>query len=149
MRPSFTFGVRLARKVPSGAWRANLPPVPDEFSEEFAGRVIGSYLDWFSGYDQLELDQLTRGLTAIMTDLGLLRQCTLLQGATNSVAQFCRVVLTLLRDLIPHVAMPFLDDIGVKGPKSRYNDKEVPELPGVRKFVLEHIQNLWMLCWPI
>jgi hypothetical protein len=30
---------------------ANLPPVADEFAEEFAGRVIGSYLDWFSGYD--------------------------------------------------------------------------------------------------
>jgi len=121
---------------------ANLPPVPDEFAEEFAGRVIGSYLDWFSGYDQLELDKLCRDLTAIMTDLGLLRQCTLLQGATNSVAQFVRVVLEILRDHIPHIAMPFLDDIGVKGPKSRYNDEEAPELPGVRQFVLEHIQNL-------
>jgi RNase H-like domain found in reverse transcriptase len=30
----------------------------------------------------------------------------------------------------------------VKDPKSRYDDVEVPELPGVRKFVLEHIQNL-------
>jgi len=121
---------------------ANLPPAPDEFSEEFAGRVIGSYLDFFSGYDQLELDRLCRDLTAIMTDLGLLRQCTILQGGTNSVAQFVRVMLTILRDHIPHIALPFLDDIGVKGPRSRYNDEEVPELPGVRKFVLEHIQNL-------
>lgn len=121
---------------------ANLPSVPDEFAEEFAGRVIGSYLDWFSGYDQLELDKLCRDLTAIITDLGLLRQCSILMGATNSVAQFCRVVLKILQDHIPHIAMPFLDDIGVKGPKSRYDDEEVPELPGVRKFVLEHIQNL-------
>ena len=121
---------------------ANLPPVPDEFSEEFAGRVIGSYLDWFSGYDQLELDKLSRDMTAIMTDLGLLRQCTVLMGATNSVAQFVRVVLRILQDLIPQVAMPFVDDIGVKGPRTRYNDEEVPELPGVRRFVLEHIQNL-------
>jgi hypothetical protein len=63
-------------------------------------------------------------------------------GATNSVAQFCRVVLRILQGHIPDVAMPFLDDVGVKGPKSRYNDEEVPELPGIRKFVLEHIQNL-------
>jgi hypothetical protein len=121
---------------------AHLPPVPDEFAEEFAGLVIGSYLDWFSGYDQVELDRLCRDMTAIMTDLGLLRQCTILMGATNSVAQFCRVVLRILQDLIPHIAIPFLDDIGVKGPRSRYDDVEVPELPGVRKFVLEHIQNL-------
>ena len=123
---------------------ANLPPTPDEFAEEFAGQVIGSYLDWLSGYDQCELDRLSRDLTAIMTDLGLLRQCTILMGATNSVAQFCRVVLRILQDHVPHVAMPFLDDVGVKGPKTRYGDEEVPELPGVRKFVLEHIRNLDM-----
>lgn len=121
---------------------ANLPPIADEFSEEFAGRAIGSYLDFFSGYDQMELDKLSRDLTAIMTDLGLLRQCTLLQGATNSVAQFVRVVLKILRDHIPHRALPFLDDIGVKGPRIRYNDEEVLDLPGVRRFVMEHIQNL-------
>ena len=121
---------------------ANLPPSPDEFAEEFAGQVIGSYLDFFSGYDQLELDKISRDLTAIMTDLGLLRQCTLLQGATNSVAQFVRVVTKILQDHIPHISIPFLDDIGIKGPRSRYNDEEVPDLPGVRRFVLEHIQNL-------
>ena len=121
---------------------ANLPPSPDQFAEEFAGRAIGSYLDFFSGYDQLELDQRSRDLTAIMTDLGLLRQCTLLQGATNSVAQFVRVVTKILQDLIPHIALPFLDDIGVKGPRTRYDEEEVLELPGARRFVLEHIQNL-------
>jgi hypothetical protein len=38
--------------------------------------------------------------------------------------------------------MPFLDDIGVKGPKSRYNEEKAPNLPRVRRFVMEHIQNL-------
>ena len=42
---------------------AHLPPVPDEFAEEFAGLAIGSYLDWFSGYDQVELDRLCRDMT--------------------------------------------------------------------------------------
>ena len=36
--------------------------------------------------------------------------------------------------------MPFLDDIGVKGPKTRYNNKEVE--PRLRRFVLEHLRNL-------
>jgi RNase H-like domain found in reverse transcriptase len=75
-----------------------------------------------------------------MTPLGLLRMTTLPQGATNSVAQFVRIVTRILEDLIPDVCRPFLDDIGVKGPRTRYNDEEVA--PGIRRFVLEHFQNL-------
>jgi hypothetical protein len=54
--------------------------------------------------------------------------------------QFVRIVVKILADLIPTVCQPFLDDIGVKGPYSRYRDVEV--IPGIRQFVLEHIQNL-------
>jgi hypothetical protein len=38
--------------------------------------------------------------------------------------------------------MPFLDDIKVKGPRSKYNDEEVLGFPGVRRFILKHIQSL-------
>ena len=62
------------------------------------------------------------------------------QGATNLVAQFVRIVTKILEDLIPHDYMPFLNDIGVKGPRTTYNGEEV--LPGVRRFVMEHIQAL-------
>jgi RNase H-like domain found in reverse transcriptase len=58
------------------------------------------------------------------------------------VAQFIRIVNRILEDLIPMCVRPFLDDIGVKGPRSRYGDEEVPELPGVRRFVMEHLRNL-------
>ena len=46
----------------------------------------------------------------------------------------------ILEDLIPDVCLPFLDDIGIKGPLSRYDDKET--LPGIRQFVIEHIQGI-------
>ncbi|KAF8851027.1 hypothetical protein BDZ45DRAFT_767931 [Acephala macrosclerotiorum] len=36
--------------------------------------------------------------------------------------------------------MPFLDNVGVKGPYTDY-DNELA-LPGIRRFVFEHIQNL-------
>ena len=36
--------------------------------------------------------------------------------------------------------MPFLDNISVKGPKTRYNNKEVE--PKLRRFVLEYLRNL-------
>jgi ribonuclease HI len=119
---------------------ANLPPSVDEFSEEFAGCQVSSLIDWFSGYDQLVLAEESRDMTAFMTPLGLLRMTTVPQGATNSIAQFVRVVEKILEPLLNHVAMPFMDDVGVKGPYTDYDNEEI--LPGIRRFVYEHIQNL-------
>ena len=133
--------INAAMKMNSVTLRdANMPPSVDEFSEEFAGCHCASLIDFFSGYDQLTLDVRSRDMTAFMTPLGLLRMTTPPQGATNSVAQFVRVVMTILEDLFPKVAMPFLDDIGVKGPYSDYNNEL--KLPGIRRFVFEHLQNL-------
>ncbi len=79
---------------------ANLPSSADEFSEEFAGCAISSLIDFFSGYDQVELDEESRDLTAFMALLGLGRMTTLPQGATNSVAQCVRIVPKILA---PHL----------------------------------------------
>ena len=67
---------------------ANLPPSADKFFEEFAGCAISSPIDFFSGYDQVELDKESRNLTAFMTSLGFMQMTTLPQGATNSVCQY-------------------------------------------------------------
>ena len=119
---------------------ANLPPSSDDFAEEFAGMHILSLVDWFSGYDQVELDVGSRDLTAFMTPIGLMRCTTLPQGATNSVAQFVRIANKILNHHIPERARSFVDDIGVKGPKTDYGEEEV--FAGVRRFVLEHLCNL-------
>ena len=133
--------INAAMKMNSVSLRdANMPPSVDEFSEEFAGCYCASLIDFFSGYDQLTLDIRSRDMTAFMTPLGLLRMTTVPQGATNSVAQFVRVIMTILEDLFPKVAMPFLDDIGVKGPYTDYGGEL--KLPGIRRFVFEHLQNL-------
>ena len=109
---------------------ANLLPAVDEFSEEFAGCTIASLIDFFSGYDQVELAPESRDLTAFWTPLGLLRQTTLLQGRTNSVAQFVRIITKILAEHIPTICILFLDDIRVKGPKTIYRGQEVA--PGIR-----------------
>ena len=133
--------INAAMKMNSVTLRdANLPPSVDEFSEEFAGCVIASLIDFFSGYDQLTLDKRSRDMTAFHTPLGLLRMTTPPQGATNSVAQFVRVIMTILEELFPKVAMPFIDDVGVKGPYTDYNNEL--KLPGIRRYVYEHLQNL-------
>jgi hypothetical protein len=119
---------------------ANMPPNMDEFSEEFSCCVVASLLDFFSGYDQVLLALKSRDMTAIQTPIGLLRVTRLPQGATNSVAQFVRIVQRIFFDIIPDKCRPYLDDVGVKGPRSYYDYEEVA--PGIRRFMLEHIQNL-------
>ena len=65
---------------------------------------------------------------------------TLLQGATNSVAQFVRIVTKILEDLISEDCLPFLNNISVKGLLFIYDNKEV--IPSIRQYVLKHIQSL-------
>ena len=60
-----------------------------------------------------------------MTPLGLLRMTRLPIKAINSVAQFVRIVTKILQDHIPDVMRQFVDDVDVKGHKTKYNNKEV------------------------
>jgi transposase InsO family protein len=117
---------------------SGMPPATDEFSEDFAGYPILTSIDYYSGYNQILLDLLSRDFTAFATLLGSLRQTRLPQGWTNSVAYFQRIICKVLWFLIPHYVRPFIDDIGIKGPTSRYNDEE--RSPGIRRFVWEHAQ---------
>jgi len=79
-------------------------------------------------------------MTAFITPLSLLKMITLLQGATNLVAQFIQVVMTILEDLFLAIAMPFINDIRVKGLYINYSGEL--KLLGIRRFVFEHLQNL-------
>lgn len=56
---------------------ASLPPALDEYSEDFAGYALLSFLDLFSRYDQYELDPSSRDMTAFQTPLGLLQMAAL------------------------------------------------------------------------
>ncbi|KAJ9246723.1 hypothetical protein DTO195F2_9270 [Paecilomyces variotii] len=120
---------------------ANLPPSADEFSEEFSGMLVSTLIDLFSGYDQLELAEESRDLTAFhVPGIGLVRQARLPQGWTNAVQEFMRGVTRALADNIPDICDVFLDDAPIRGPKTDYGGEET--LPGIRRFMFEHIQNI-------
>ena len=135
---------------------SGLPPAVDEFSEDFAGYPITSAIDYYSGYYEVELAQESRDLTAFLTEIGVLRMTRLPQGWTNSVAVFMRVMYKVHCRQIPHQVRPFLDDSGIKGPRSTYDGEmvEVETSAGkvlVRRFVLEHagifrvfMRDVWM-----
>ena len=102
-----------------------MPPDTDEFVEEFSGMAVASLIDLFSGYDQITLNKKDRDITVIYTPLGLLCQTTLLQGVSNSVAQFIKIISKILESISPNAVRVFLDDIGVKGLKIKYNGTKI------------------------
>lgn len=115
--------------------------VVDEFAEEFAGKSIYSIGDLFSGYDQFQLAESSRDITTMRTPLGLLKMCTLPQGATNSVAHMQNAMNKVLQDFIPAKTRPFLDDIPIKGCNEEVKNTTLrPD--GLRQFVGEHMEDV-------
>jgi hypothetical protein len=96
-----------------------------------------SLIDFFSDYNHVKLDSKCKNMTAFIIPLDLLRQTTILQETTNSIAQFVRIVTKILKKHIPHVYLPFINDINVKSPKTTYNNKKI--IPKIRKYILKHI----------
>jgi len=117
---------------------SGMPPATDEFLEDFAGYPILTSIDYYSGYTEILLDLLSHDFTAFATLLRSLRQTQLPQGWTNLVAYFQRIICKVLWFLITHYVRPFIDDIGIKGLTSRYNDEE--RSLQIRRFVWEHAQ---------
>lgn len=73
-------------------------------------------------------------------------------GYTNSMQIQYGDTTFLFQDKIPHITMPFVDNIPVKGPLSRYelpngSYKTIIENPGIYCFMWEHLQNVNQTCW--
>lgn len=68
-------------------------------------------------------------------------------GWTNSVPIFHNDVTFILHPEIPHITIPYIDDVPVKGPTMCYplpdgDFERIPENPGICHFIWEHFQNL-------
>jgi hypothetical protein len=53
----------------------------------------------------------------------------------------------ILREKIPLFTIPFIDDVAIKSPVTRYENadgtyKTIPENSGIRRFVWEHLANV-------
>jgi hypothetical protein len=126
---------------------SGVPPATEHLAAQFAGRSCGGMFDLYVGYDERTLAESSRDLTTFQTPFGALRLVTLPMGWTNSVPIFHDDVTYILQPEIPEVTVPYIDDVPVKGPKSRYMQLDgsyemIPENPGIRRFVWEHFQNL-------
>ncbi len=63
----------------------NLSLIINEFSEEFGNYIIISFIDFFSDYDQIKLDEKFRNLTSFYTLIGFYRMMIFPQNAINLV----------------------------------------------------------------
>ena len=79
---------------------------------------------------------------AFQTTQNMYRPTRLVQGATNSVSVNLTVSRKILQAHLGSIAEMFVYDVGLKRPNSRYGEEEVEGLPGVSRFVMEHLQNL-------
>ena len=99
---------------------SGVPPFTDQLAEQFAGRACNSMMDLYVGYDERALAPTSRDFTTFQTPYGALRLTTLPMGWTNSVPIFHDDVTHILQDEIPHVTIPYIDDVPVRGPATRY-----------------------------
>ena len=126
---------------------SGVPPFTDHLAEHFAGRACGSLMDLYVGYDERALAPSSRDYTTFQTPYGAMRLTTLPMGWTNSVPIFHEDVTKILQPEIPHVTQPYIDDVPVRGPASRYilpngEAETIPENPGIRRFIWEHLQDV-------
>ena len=126
---------------------SGVTPFTEQVAEHFAGRACGSMLDLYVGYDERALAKSSRDLTTFQSPYGPLRLTTLPMGWTNAVPIFHDDVTYSLQPEIPEVTEPYMDDVSVKGPATRYiqangEPETIPENSGIRRFVWEHFQDL-------
>ncbi|KAJ3555802.1 hypothetical protein NP233_g12120 [Leucocoprinus birnbaumii] len=124
---------------------SGVPPIVENYAESFGGRGCYGMFDLYVGFDQRALAPESRDLTTFQTPLGTLRLTSIPMGYTNSMQIQHGDLTFLLQDEIPEVAVPFVDDVPVKGPPTRYETpngfETIPENPNIRRFVWEHLTN--------
>jgi Integrase zinc binding domain/RNase H-like domain found in reverse transcriptase len=130
---------------------SGVPPFSEQLVEHFAARACGSMMDLYVGYDERALAKSSRDYTTFQTPFGAMRLTTLPMGWTNSVPIFHDDVTYILRPEIPLVTQPYIDDVPVRGPATRYvlpsgEEERIKENPGIRRFVWEHFQDLNRIC---
>lgn len=124
---------------------SGIPPGADDLAEHFSGRACGGILDLYVGYDERLLAESSRDMTTFQTPFGALRLVTLPMGWTNSVPIFHDDVTYILKDEMPDYTKPYIDDVPIRGPATRYElgggkYETIPENEGIRRFVWEHMQ---------
>ena len=104
-------------------------------------------MDLYVGYDERALAPSSRDLTMFQTPFSALQLIMLPMSWTNSVLICHDDVTHILRPEVPHVTLPYIDDVPVCGPATEYlqengEPETISDNPGIRRFIWEHFQDL-------
>ena len=124
-----------------------VPPIADEFIEDYAGRMVYTVLDMYGGFHARVVDRRDRDLTAFQTPLGSLRLTSLPMGYSNAPAEFQASMMFILHEEVPQTAGVFIDDVPIKGTTTKYIGpngvaERIPQNPGIRRYIWEHLQDV-------
>ena len=61
------------------------------------------------------------------------------------MTQFVRIISKILKPISPNTVRVFLDNIRVKGPKTKYDRTEVS--PSLHQYIFKHLINLEKTLW--
>jgi len=122
---------------------AGLPPMVEQYAKLFGARGCYGIFDLMVGFDQRALAPQSQDLTTFQSSLGTLRLTSIPMGYTNSMQIQHGDLTFLLQNEIPDIAVPFIDDVPVKGPPIRYEIgpnlfETLPKNPGIHRFIWEH-----------
>lgn len=96
---------------------------------------------FFFDYDQFQLTSKSRDLTTMKTLLELMKMCTLLQGATNSIVHMQNAMNQILRDFVLEKIILFVDDILITDCKEENKDLTL-DVDGCKRFMKDDIEDV-------
>ena len=112
----------------------------EQYAESFGGHTCYAMFNLFIGFNQQALDIKSRDLTTFQTLLGTFGMTLIPIGYTNLVQIQQGDITFILQEEIPHIMVPFINDMLVKGSPTQYIDengnfKTIPENQGIRCFI--------------
>ena len=123
---------------------SSIPPFVEHLMESFTGYVIYFMLDLAAGFDQWPLTEESWD-TTFNSPLGPHHLTTILMDYTNTVRIYQADMVFILQDKIPQHTTPFVNDVPGKSIGTNYQDADgnyetIPDNPGIRRCIWEHLQ---------
>ena len=99
------------KKVNAATKRDNYPlPYTEHMLERVAGKEAYSFLDGFSGYNQVQVHPADRHKTAFATEWSVFAYIVMPFGLTNAPATFQQLICTIFKDMLMKELEVFVDD---------------------------------------
>ena len=105
------------RAVKRATWLTAVVPLPfiDSILDTVAGHDCYSFLDGFSGYNQIRIYPDDQEKIAFVTEWGVFVAVVMMFGLKTTPATFQRIISEIFDDFIPTFMQVFLDDFTVYG----------------------------------